>query len=256
MKIKTTDGFVLDATFNEVPGSNKGVIFAHGITVDKDDEGIFVRASTELQKHGISTLLFSFRGHGNSSGESTKDFTISGQLIDLQSAFDFMESKGVTIFGLGGASFGGGASALYTGAHLDSIKALLLANPALNYEQAFLKPTTSWSKKHFSNNEELLTKQGFVPIGSRAFKAGPKLFDEMRQFKPYESLEQYKGPLLVVQGTEDSKIAYQDVESTITELSNPNKQLEIIQGSEHGFHDEPYETQVTDMVVNFFKDNL
>ena len=38
-------------------------------------------------------------------------------------------------------------------------------------------------------------------------------------------------------------------------LSNPNKRLEIVEGSEHGFHEEPYETEVAEMLVNFFKDS-
>ena len=29
MKIKTPDGFTLDAVFNRVPNSSKGVVFAH-----------------------------------------------------------------------------------------------------------------------------------------------------------------------------------------------------------------------------------
>jgi len=77
IKIKTPDDFSLDATFIKVEKSTKIIIFAHGMTVDKDDEGIFVRAEKELNRLEFSTLRFDFRAHGKSQGNSITDFTIS-----------------------------------------------------------------------------------------------------------------------------------------------------------------------------------
>jgi len=55
MKIKTKDNFMLDAILNKIEGSSKGVVLAHGMTVDKDDGGIFVRAEKKLNEVGFST---------------------------------------------------------------------------------------------------------------------------------------------------------------------------------------------------------
>ncbi len=115
IKLTTSDNFQLDADFH--PGTNgKGVIFAHGMTVPRQDEEPFLIAAEKLNKLGFSTLLFDFRAHGKSQGDPKKDFTISNELIDLQSALEYMQShllasKGDAFqawIGLAGASFGGG----------------------------------------------------------------------------------------------------------------------------------------------------
>ena len=255
MIITTADGFELDSDFQKQP-TNKCVVFAHGITVNKDEEGIFVRACSKLNELNISTLRFSFRGHGKSSGISKDDFSISGQLADLDAVMSFVKNEGMEIIGLAGASFGGGASALYAGMHPDQVKALFLANPVLNYEQAFLNPTTSWAKKHFTNLKEVVERDGYKEVGSRKFAIGMKLVEEMSIYRPDQSLAKYLGPILVAHGTEDSKVACKDIENKVEEISMDNLGLRVLEGSEHGFADEPYESQVVEMIIKFFGDNL
>jgi len=252
MKIKTPDGFTLDAVFNEVPHSSKGVVFAHGMTVDKDDESIFVRAEPRLNKLGFSTLRFDFRAHGKSSGNSITDFTISGELKDLAAIISFMEEQGLKWIGLAGASFGGGIAALYASKNPQLIRALLLANPAVDFEKGFLNPTTRWAMKHFANLYSRIKHKGFIEVASRKFKMGKKLFDEMKLYNPCKALQTYKGKLLIIHGDKDTKVAYQDVVECYEKLNNPTKRLEIIKGSEHGFHKEPYETQVVEKIADFF----
>jgi len=72
VKITTEDRFILDGIFNEVKGSDKGVILAHGMTVDKDDEGIFVKAESKLNELGFSTLRFDFQVARQKPGELSK----------------------------------------------------------------------------------------------------------------------------------------------------------------------------------------
>ncbi|MDP3726878.1 MAG: alpha/beta fold hydrolase [bacterium] len=257
IKIKTKDNFILDGILNGVNGTNKGVILAHGMTVDRDDEGIFVRAEHKLNELGFFTLRFDFRAHGKSQGNSVKDFTISGELEDLSSAVTLMlNTGGIKWLGLAGASFGGGISALYAGQHNNQINALFLANPVLDYEKCFLKPTTPWAKEYFENVFERIDQYGFIEVGSRKFKAGRRLFEEMKNFKPCEELRKYKNPLLVVHGDQDSRVSYQDVVNCFSSLPNFQKKLEIIEGAEHGFHEEPYGTQVVDMIIEFFKGSV
>ena len=256
MKIITKDGFVLDAVFNTIKGSIAGVVLAHGITVDKDEGGIFIRIEKRLNDLGLTTLRFDFRGHGKSSGNSADDFTISGELIDLETAINFLEKHGIKKLGLIGASFGGGISALFIGKYPEKIKALLLLNPCLDYEKCFLNPTTPWAKKHFQKALERLKKNSYTKIGSRQFPVGRKLFKEMKQYFPYKRLNQYKGQLLIVHGDKDSKVDYQDTVKIYDNLDNPYKKLITIKGSEHGFHGEPYESKVVTIIEKFFIDTL
>lgn len=64
MKIKTSDDFELDVLYNKTKSAKNVIVFAHGMTVNKDDEGVFVRASSELLSLGFSTIHFDFRSHG------------------------------------------------------------------------------------------------------------------------------------------------------------------------------------------------
>lgn len=253
IKIKTSDNFSLDAVYNKVEGAKKAVILAHGMTVSKDDEGIFVRAEPKLNEEGFTTLRFDFRAHGESEGKPVKDFTVSGELKDLAAVLNFLKEEGIDRINLAGASFGGSISALFAGLHPNKVNALFLANPVLSYEKCFLDPTTSWAKEYFENVFDRINERGYIEIGSRKFKAGRALFDEMTDYNPCEKLKSYKRPLLVVHGNRDSKVAYRDVEDCFNSLPNKQKELKILEGSEHGFHSEPHETQVVEMIVSFFK---
>lgn len=252
IKIKTEDNFTLDGIFTAVKGSTKGIIFAHGMTVDKDDEGIFVRAEPKLNELGFSTLRFDFRAHGKSQGNPVNDFTISGEIRDLEATVNFIQEQGINWLGLAGASVGGSISALYLGKYPNTFSKVFLANPTLNYEKCFLDPTTPWAREHFENVFEQLGEKGFIEVGSRKSKVGKVFFEKMKLYNPCVRLKKYNSPLMIVHGDQDTKIAYQDVIECFENLPNPKKQLKILKGAEHGFHSEPYESQVVEIIVSFF----
>lgn len=230
------------------------------MTVDKDNEGTFVRAEPQLNEMGFSTVRFDFRAHGKSSGNSITDSTISGELADLEAVVDFLRKQGISWTGLAGASLGGGIAALYAEKHPETTDALFLANPAINFEEGYLKSAAvRWAMKELANIYRRTKHQGFeefIEVTSRKFKEGKKLFNEMKLYSPCKSLQKYTGKLLIVQGDRDSLVDHQDVITCYEGLFNPHKRLEIIKGSEHGFHEEPYETQVVEVLVNFFKEAI
>lgn len=252
MELNTPDNFSLSTIFTHIPDAEKIVIFAHGLTVDKTDEGIFIRAEKGLHQAGISTLRFDFRGHGDSSGVPETDVTISGELTDLSTVVDFAKIQGFTQIGLAGASFGGSIAALYAGKFPQNIKALLLANPVIDYQTAFLKPLTPWGRRQFKNLNQRLDRDKVIKIGSRNFRLGKRLFDEMIAYSPGDSLSTYDGALAVVHGTNDSKIDFDSIQEIFLQLSNPQKIFTQIEQADHGFHVEPFETEVSDQVVHFF----
>ncbi|HJZ23611.1 hypothetical protein A3H80_02800 [Candidatus Roizmanbacteria bacterium RIFCSPLOWO2_02_FULL_37_19] len=254
MHIQTQDGFILDAVYNKVNDSHTAIVFAHGMTVDKENEGIFVRAEDELNNAGYSTFRFDFRAHGASSGNSITDFTISGELQDMRDVMTFLKNEKNERIGLAAASFGGSIAALYTSDNLEKIDALLLANPVMNYRHAFLEPITPWGKQYFSNLPARLEKDGFIKVGSHDFALGKTLFEEMEKYAPCEALKKYSNPLLVMHGTGDTKVPYQDAYDCYEVLPNKHKKFVPIHGSEHGFHEEPHESMVTKLVVDFFKE--
>ena len=175
IKLATPDNFTLDAHYYS--GTNGiGIVFCHGLRWYKEGEEPFVKSAKILNEKGFLTLLFDFRGHGKSSGESAKDFTISSQLIDIQTAITYLKDRGVNMIYLAGASFGAGAAVLYSAKHPEITK-LLLSNPSLDYDRTI--------KKHFSSQLPLLETKGYIEAGSKKFKLGKKLFDELGEFAPY-----------------------------------------------------------------------
>ena len=252
LKIKTEDGFILDADFTQVEGSTKAIIFVHGMTVNRKDETIFVRAEPRLNELGFSTMMFDFRSHGQSSGIPIKDFTISGEIKDLEAIVKFMSDKGLTWIGIAGASFGGSIVSIYSGKNPSKIKALFLAYPVLNYETAFLNPITTWGKKYFEKAIERIRKEGFIKVGSRQFKMGRKIFEEMRKYKPCTELQKFPGPIIIVHGDRDEHISCQSSIDCFNNLPSKNKRLEVIEGAAHGLEGEPYESEATNLVVQFF----
>ncbi|MBU2632618.1 lysophospholipase [Patescibacteria group bacterium] len=249
MKLTTRDGFILDATFHKGTNS-KAVVFAHGMTVDKENEEPFMQASKKLNKLGFSTLLFDFRAHGKSTGDSKGDFTIFGELIDVSTCFDFIKKQGINWVGLAGASFGGSISSLFAGANSNLVQKLVLIYPVLDYKNNLLDCEAPWTKKYFSDVFNKLNKNGFIKVGSRDFKMGKQVFKEMKNYSPIGALKTYKKPILVIHGDKDSYVKMQTIKNLVEPI--PNAKFEIIKNAEHGLSDKPYCTQTVDLIVKFF----
>lgn len=61
-------------------------------------------------------------------------------------------------------------------------------------------------------------------------------------------------PTIIIHGDHDTKVPLKDPIEYIKNLKKA--ELIIISGSEHGFHEEPYQTQVVNITTDFFKKHL
>jgi len=262
IKLTTIDNFKLDADFYQ--GSNgKGIIFTHGMTVPRQDEEPFLIAAEKLNKLGFSALLFDFRAHGKSQGNSVKDFTISNELIDLQAAFDYMKtqllaSQGLALrnkevwIGLAGASFGGGVVSLYSARHKETVKKLYLVNPLLNFQEGLLNSKTPWCIKYFTNALRRVKKEGYIEAGSHKYKIGLKFFKEIASYSPATELASYPGPIEIVHSPNDTYVFYDNCKKYFENLPQENKKFTTILNAEHGLSEEPYASQAANLITNFF----
>lgn len=250
--IRTEDGLNLDAVLSAPENARKIVIMIHGVSADKDTEPVFPDLETRLNAVGVATLRFSSRAHGASDGNPVNDYTISGQLKDLEAVVSFVQSKHYNWVGLVGASFGAGAAALYAGAHADIVNALALVNPVLDYDKAFFDPTTQWGKDTFHDYAARLKKDGHIEVGSRKYMMGPIVFDEMKEYTPAEALQSFYNRLLIVHGTEDEKIAVKDVYDIFINLETDNKRMETVLGAKHGFKDAETRQEAVELIEDFF----
>lgn len=233
--------------------TNKAIILAHGLTTDKDESGAFIRLAEFLKDNGFTVLRFDFRGHGESEGKSI-NFTLEGEIADLEVAVNEVRKQGFTKIGLLGASFGGGIATLYTVKHQSLLACLVLWNPCLNFNHTLINPYLPWivNKKDQMKND--LKQKGWTSVGSNHFVLGKELFHEMGKTYPYKKLKQISIPTVIIHGNKDTYVPYEDSKDYVKNLRNGK--LITLSGGEHGFHTSKYEKLANQATLVFFKKYL
>lgn len=234
--------------------TKRAIITAHGITVDKDEDGIFIHTAERLKTLGTAVFRFDFRGHGESEGDSI-NLTISGEVSDLDHAIKFIKQLGYREIGLLAASFGGGVAVLYLAQNPSIAKTLVLWDPVLNYQTTFLKPYLPWLKDIRNQIFKDLETKGWAELGSSRFKLGKGIFDEMKKTKPYEKLNRIVCPTLIIHGDQDDKVPYEGSVKYVKLIKGP-AELKTIKGSKHGFHTPKAEKEAIRATFDFFKGNF
>jgi pimeloyl-ACP methyl ester carboxylesterase len=112
-----------------------GVILLHMLTRDRND---WHSLAKRLQKNGYGCLSLDFRGHGESLGQSWRNFTekdYADLALDLAAGWAFLNNQPHIMRGrivIIGASIGANIALNFAVDHPD-IKALVLLSPGLNY---------------------------------------------------------------------------------------------------------------------------
>lgn len=252
---KTSDGLKLCGILSTPKRkTQKCIVLCHGITVDKEEDGIFTNLAKELGGAGYNVFRFDFRGHGESEGNSV-DMTIMGEVKDLEATVKFLQQKGFREFGILGASFGGGPVAFYTAKHQDVVKAIVLWNSLIDYG-SLINPVTDWGKRYWGKGVLDRVKQfGFTEIGSSRFKVGRDLINEIKTLEPWNELLKTEIPMLFIHGDKDTYVPYGDSDKYAAMMKNA--EFVAIKGAEHGFHDNPkHAEQACKTTVEFFLKNL
>lgn len=164
---KTSDGLRLCGILSKPQNStNRCIILCHGITADKEENGIFTNLAKELMESGFNVFRFDFRGHGESEGKSV-DMTVLGEVKDLEATVNFLKEKGYKDFGILDASFAGGAISVFSFARKDIVKALVLWNALIDYRSK-INPVTQWGTKYWGKPAfDRVERYGFTEIGSK-----------------------------------------------------------------------------------------
>ena len=210
----------------------KAVVLAHGMTVDKDEEGIFVDLAELLKENRYAVFRFDFRGHGESERKSM-DTTITGEIADVEAAVKEVKLHKYKDIGLLGASLGGGIVALYAEKNQKELKCLCLWYPALNFDNTLLNPITPWLKDRRRGMVEDLKIKGWTEVGSSKKVYGKKLFEEMAKFYPYKVLQKISIPTVIIHGTNDKQVPYENAKNYANNLKNGK--LITLKDGEHGF---------------------
>jgi pimeloyl-ACP methyl ester carboxylesterase len=214
------------------------VLWLHGIAVNRDEYlGFFKEGAEHLAKQGIDSLRFDFRGHGESAG-SPADFSIIGQMLDVQAALRYLsDSYGVKLPPLYvvGASFGA-PPALFTALRTPTmVRGLTLLAPVLSYQRTFLRPQTNWAKGIFSANAlNDLAKTNRLDFGD-GFAVSARLIEEMHLIHPEWALKEVSQKVVVLHGDQDSMVPFAVSQELTRNLRNCV--FIPVHGMDHGFMD-------------------
>ncbi len=232
----------------------KCVVLCHGLTVDKEEDGIFTKLARKLAENGFFVFRFDFNGHGESDGNSI-DMTVQNETEDIIAAFDYLKKRGFRNFGLVAASFAGGPASYFAKEFKKETKALVLWNSLIDYSSLII-PKNSWDREYWGKPAfERVEKFGFTEIGSGKFKVGSKLMQEIQKLEPWRELLDLYIPIVFVHGTNDEKVPYED--SVKYSKLVKNCSLVTIEGAEHGFHDRKEDSEKADKAtVDFLLKNL
>lgn len=233
------DGVQICGLLHEPVGVPKGnVVLAHGITVDKDEDGdsqagigAFVQLADALCNSQYNVLRFDFRGHGE-SGHLPEQMTISGELLDLTASMDYAKKRWPLPTAIAAASFGATSAVMYA-AEKQDIPCMVLWNPVLDLRKTFLEPILPWAKQSFNAEAyAFLEEHGYMLLDG-FFKLGRPLIDEMRRIKPFEYMKRIRCPVLTLHGDEDTYVPYEVARKHAR--CNSRSEFVTVPGSEHGF---------------------
>ena len=239
LRLKTLDGFEISAVHTTIAKrTNHIVLWLHGITVNKDEYlNLFRDGAEYLADHGVDSLRIDFRGHGSSSGSSL-DFSIVGQMFDVESALTYLwkrYSRHQINIHIVGCSFGAPPAIFAAACYPDDVKNLVLIAPVLSYDLTFLAPKTNWAKSIFSKTKlKRMAKTQKLYFNAK-FPVSIQLVEEMKIIRPDLALGQLKQKTVLIHGEADSMVPF----SVSKELALQTSKVHLIamNNMDHGFND-------------------
>ena len=204
LTVPVGDGVMLGGRFYSAGTNNPTILFFHG-------NGEIVADYAELAKvytgMGINFMPMDYRGYGRSSGTPT----VTAMLKDAHAAFDFsrrwLKDHGYTgRFVVMGRSLGSASALELASAHTNEIDALIIDSG-------------------FADALGLAQRLGWRPAGNQAM--------EDTLFRHCEKIRLYKGPTLIIHGTQDTIIPVADADALYQASGSVTKKMLRIRGADH-----------------------
>ncbi len=208
---------------------NTLVIYLHGFAShQKGEKVLYLR--DRFVAMGIAYLAFDHRGHGNSSG-TMKDLTITRNLEDIDTIMK-VEGAGFKQRILIGSSMGGQTAAWYAARHPDLITANLLIAPGFRFLQNRLKELETKGLKKLKSEGQVTLKNEWVEL-----TIGKEFLDDARHFTMDRLVKDYQTPTIILHGTEDEAVPFQDSVEFIQKSKARPLDLLLIAGGDHRLTD-------------------
>jgi alpha-beta hydrolase superfamily lysophospholipase len=245
--LEAADGTTLEATVH--PGRRSAdpvtLVTVHGLGMDMDEGGMFLRLAERLTEHGVTTLRFSLRGHGGSQGEP-RDTTIEAQLADVRSTLAVAHADYPGRLYALAAGFGAVPTALALPDLEEPPSGLVLWYPILDPVGTFLDPSRPASATDDARGT--LARDGFLLV-DEGFELGRRLFEELPHHRPIEPLRASTVPTLIVHGDADTRAAHATAAALASTRANCH--LHTVVGADHGFQARSHEEEALRVTIDW-----
>lgn len=237
----TYNDLKLCGIINKINKNDEIVVICHARTSSKDSRPT-TKISEELTKNNINNFRFDFVACGESEG-NFKEYTVSNMIINLHDTLNMLNKRyNYNSFILIGCSMGG---RIVSNVDLNkyNIKKIILWYPAIDYGRGFLNIP--------SKKEKIAKRDGVYPI-ENGWKLSYEYFKDERKYTTYKLLQKIYIPLLFVHGTSDLFVTYKS--SLNTSKKCKNVKLYLIEGADHGFHNDEHIREALDVTLNFINE--
>jgi hypothetical protein len=171
------------------------VILVHGFAGNKDEGGLFVDAEEYLSERGFNVLRFDAEGAGDSEGEFHLS-SLRKQSDDLGSMIDYVEQQYPdSSIGMIGFSLGAAVAIIRSDPR---VRAYALWSAALDPSRDMFPRYNTTEVKRDLHRDGYLLKAGL--------RVGPTIIEDLRATNLVPQMKSLNRPVLVVHGTEDSRI--------------------------------------------------
>jgi alpha/beta superfamily hydrolase len=191
------------------------VIFCHGLPYEAGSvvEKGYDQIAKYFAKKGLNSLIFDFSGTGLSKGE----FSLSTWVEDLTAIVNEFTTVNLVGFSIGGVI------ATYIASQEKNINNLItVATPCCSQSI-----TDDMLKQVYSHNQLRGVIRGIRDFES--FKT--KFRREIETFEPVKWIEYVKCPKLIVHGTSDQIVPFEDAETLFDHAKEPKYFLKVVNGS-------------------------
>ena len=184
-------------------GRSSVAIVCHGLTGNRNENHI-VAVTEALKSKGISSVRFDFNGHGESEGNLT-DMTITSELKDLDMIYDYVngfEWVDRNKISVVGHSQGGLVCGLFAGE-----KGYPAVEKAVVLAPAACIPFMAREGILFGNKFDVNNLPNSVKLWGNCY-VGKDYLKGAEEIDVYELTSKYKGPMLIIQGSNDDPQIY------------------------------------------------
>jgi fermentation-respiration switch protein FrsA (DUF1100 family) len=191
------------------------VIFCHGLPYEAGSviEKGYDQIAKRFAENGLNSLIFDFSGTGLSKG----DFSIENWVKDLLSIVSEFTSASLVGFSMGGVV------ATYVAANSSNVNNLVIVGVPCCSDSI----TEDMLKEIYSHN-----KMRGVLRGLRDFESFKDRFlREMEIYEPKTWIRNVKCPKLIVHGSSDQIIPFEDGENLYSTAKEPKYFLKVVNGS-------------------------